>query len=194
MKRFSLLAFLVAFFFVVISAFAQNNLGVSVANAENDTILVNKKDLPTGLVKELESKKQLEVMKNKIETYGKWVGMGKEVGIAINDSLSALTKQADDFSKTGVGKFTMFLVAYKVLGKEVMSAIIGIFLLFIWLFLYIWYIKKNTMTRSFLKEKQKDGKAVYEIINREKDEYVGERGVATLVFVVGVIILLFNIF
>jgi hypothetical protein len=193
MKKFSFL-FLAVYFFVAVCAFAQNNQGVSGVGPDNDVIIVNKKDLPTGLVKELESKKQLEVMKNKIETYGKWVGMGKEVGVAINDSLSALTKQADDFSKTGVGKFTMFLVAYKVLGKEVMNVAIGIFLMFIWLFLYIWYIKKNTMTRSFLKEKQKDGKATYEIINREKDEYVGERGVATLVFVIGVIVLLFNIF
>ena len=92
----------------------------------------------------------------------------------------------------------MFLVAYKVLGKELVSAVVGTFLLLIWICFFLWYIWKNTMPRSVLKEKQKDGTVLYEVINQEKgqysENYACERLIATAIFAIGVLILLYNIF
>lgn len=102
---------------LVLCASAQNN---STPTTQNDgTIVIRKSDLPPELLQQLESKRQLAEVSQKIEAYGKWVGIGKELGVAVNESLSALTIQADKLSKTDVGKFTMFMVAYKVLGNDV---------------------------------------------------------------------------
>lgn len=80
----------------------------------------------------------------------------------------------------------MFIVAYKVLGKDLVGVLIGVPILIIWIGIYIWYIKKNTMTISVLKTVHPDGKKEYEIIDRDtKDDFVIERLIASLVFCVG---------
>ena len=130
----------------------------------DDTLLIRKSDLPEGLVKELETKQQLAVMKDKIETYGKWVGMGKEVGVAINESLSALTVQADSFSKTGVGKFTMFMVAWKVIGKDFIRFLVGVPLLITWTVLFVWLFRKNCITYSVPSKQNPDKSKEYKVV------------------------------
>jgi muconolactone delta-isomerase len=59
-----------------------------------------------------DQKAQMEVAATqaKIQTYGKWVGLGKEVGEAVNSSLAAVTDQTARFADTKVGKVTMALV------------------------------------------------------------------------------------
>ena len=96
-------------------------------------------------------------MQNKIETYGKWVGLGKEVGEAVNGSLSALSTQADNFAKTGVGKFTMVLVAYKVVGDDILDVLITVPLMIVMTLIFIWSYRKSCMTRSVLKSESKEG-------------------------------------
>jgi uncharacterized protein YxeA len=66
-----------------------------------------------------------------IETAGKWVGFGKEVGTAVNESLKAVTGTAVDFSKTSLGKITVALVIYKVIGSDIIRVLFGI----LWLIL-----------------------------------------------------------
>ncbi len=136
---------------------------------ENEVITVKKSDLPADMVKRLDEQQKVEDLAKKVSTYGKWVGAGKEIGIAINDSLSAITTQADNFSKTGVGRFTMWIVAYKVLGKDLIGVIVGVPLLIAWIYTSVWLIRKNLMTISILKTEDKDGTKHYEVIERESD-------------------------
>src|SRR5271157_4940498 len=81
-------------------------------------------------------------MKDKVERYGKWVGIGHEVGQAVNESLSAITTQANNFAQTPVGKWTIVVVIYKVIGQQLTGLIIGVGTLLIGLPLWIWSYRK----------------------------------------------------
>lgn len=86
---------------------------------ENDSLItVRKSLLPSNILQQVETQQ-------KIESYGKWVGLGKEVGSAVREGLGALTDETDRFSKTGVGKFTMFIIAFKVLGYPIIQLLFG---------------------------------------------------------------------
>ena len=110
-------------------------------------ITVDRSDLPPDLLKQIETKQQLE---RRVETAGKWAGLGREIGLAVNEGLQALTKTADDFSKTGVGRFTMFLIAWKVVGTDFLQLFFGtlFFLTGLVFFVWSWYI--NARTRRIL--------------------------------------------
>lgn len=128
--------------------------GAAIVAAEtkssDETVVVRKSDLPPPLLKDLEEKARLSSVAQRIEAYGKWVGIGKEIGAAVNDSLSAVTTQADNFAKTGVGKFTMFLVAYKVLGKDLIGMVVGIPLLFVWTTIFVVFWRRLYNNRVVL--------------------------------------------
>lgn len=49
----------------------------------------------------------------------KYAAVGRGIGIAVNESLGAINKQAANFAETKVGKLTMLIVAWKVLGEDV---------------------------------------------------------------------------
>ncbi len=125
--------------------------------------------------KEMLTKEQLQAVEQqqidqKIATYGKWVGLGKEVGEAVNGSLSALTTQADTFAKTGVGKFTMFMVAYKVLGNDLLGVLIGIPLMILFTFLFIWSYRRSCLVYSVLVKVDADNTKHYDKVNAELDD------------------------
>lgn len=63
-----------------------------------------------------------------ISTWSQWIGLGKEVGIMVNDGLSALSDQSNKFAKTPVGQFTMFIILYKVMGMQLIRFLFGIML------------------------------------------------------------------
>lgn len=84
-----------------------------------------------------------------IATGSKWVGLGKEIGSAMNESLTAITTTAANFADTKLGRFTMILVAYKVIGTELLQIAFGI----LWLIILIWvsiYLYKNNCDRAIL--------------------------------------------
>lgn len=153
-------------------------------NAE-ETIMVRRSDLPPQVLKDLEERQALASMSQRIEAYGKWVGIGKEVGSAVNDSLSAITTQADNFAKTGVGKFTMFIVAYKVLGKDLVGMTIGIPLLGVWITLFVCFWRRLYVPHKVL-DRIEDKKKFYKII---QPALQGEdRQIATVVLFIGFLI------
>lgn len=90
---------------------------------------------------QLEQIKQVQ-LQEKAQAYGKWVGVGHELGVAINESLSAVTTQANNFAQTPVGKLTAFLVVWKVIGREAMGFFIGISIVIVALPLWIWSYRK----------------------------------------------------
>lgn len=71
---------------------------------------------------------QLEKIKNKknIETINKWAGVGKEVGVAVREGLTAVKDISLEFADTNVGTITIAIIVWKVIGKDLMSFIICI--------------------------------------------------------------------
>jgi hypothetical protein len=104
-----------------------------------------------------EQKAQLAVAEKKIEQFGDWVGVGGEVGKAIEEGLSAVVNVADEFSGTDVGKFTMILVAWKVMGKDVVKILLGIIFFIVMAFLITRIYRNSVQTRRKLIQKTPQG-------------------------------------
>ena len=89
----------------------------------------------------------------KLETYGKWVGVGGEIGNAMREALEAL----GDFSETEIGKFTMYLVAWKVIGKDLVRIVLGLIFIAIFTWLIIFSFKRTCIERRILVKNSNPG-------------------------------------
>lgn len=86
-----------------------------------------------------------QVLKTKIETYGEWVGLGKEIGEAVNSSLSAVTEHTTKFAETKVGKMTMAIVIWKVVGNDLLGVLFAIAMWLAFFPLFVWSFRKNAL-------------------------------------------------
>lgn len=115
-----------------------------------EKIVVNKADLTTSQLLKIESDAKIAELQKKLDTYGNWVGVGGEIGTAIKEGLTAVVDVADKFGGTNVGKFTMVMVAWKVIGKDLTRIGLGlIFIIFSTTFILYVY-RKNYVTRKVL--------------------------------------------
>lgn len=87
-----------------------------------ETVTIPKSELTSTQLAKITTEEQLA----KVETYGKWVGAGKEVGVAIREALLSVVDVADKFGNTKVGEFTMYMVAWKVMGIDFVRIFLGI--------------------------------------------------------------------
>ncbi len=108
------------------------------AQAPTEKITVNASDLTAQQLAKIKTDQELQELEKKVETYGKWVGVGNEVGVAVKESLSAVVDVADKFGKTEVGKFTLVMVAWKIMGKDIVRIIIGLIFIIVstWFIIY----------------------------------------------------------
>ncbi len=79
-----------------------------------------------SLPKETREKLSLEQTVNR---YSEYAGLGKEIGIAINESLMAIEGSAQRISETELGKTAITIVVWKVLYKDVFGVLVGIVLM-----------------------------------------------------------------
>jgi hypothetical protein len=84
----------------------------------------------------------------KIESTQSWVGMGKEIGEAVNSSMAAITAQSNNFAQTPVGKLTVFIVIWKVVGDQVIHVAGGLIEVLVFVPIWIWSYRRTCMTRS----------------------------------------------
>jgi len=96
-------------------------------------------------------------LEKKLQTYGNWVGVGGEVGTAIKEGLTAVVDVADQFGKTDVGKFTMYMVAWKVIGKDIVRIVLGLIFIAIFTWLLIYSFKRTCIERRVLVENKNAG-------------------------------------
>jgi len=118
--------------FMVLVCLMSLNLFAQAQTTE-EMVMVKKSDLPSNLVDKID-------METKLEKYGKFAGIGREIGMGVREGLSALTDEADKFSKTGVGKFTMYMVAFKILGNDAIQLFVGLIVGFFGIVVYIFYL------------------------------------------------------
>lgn len=115
--------------------------------AQPETIIVNKSDLTTEQLAKITLENEAKSLEQRIQTYGKWAGSGKEIGIAIRDGLTAVVDVADKFGNTKVGTFTMYMVAWKIIGKDLVRIFIGLIFILVLIPFVVWSYKKNYTTR-----------------------------------------------
>lgn len=165
-------------------------LFVSVTFAQEEMVSVPKSQLT-------EQQKQALVVqdaKTGFETASKFVGLGREVGEAVNSGLSALTHHIDTISNTKVGKLTMFLIAYKVIGADVIQFVVGVPLLMITFIFSVIYYSQNIRTRRYVdhEEYDKDGKIVkrnYRLFESDSEDKWGWIIVSGIIWVVCIAII-----
>jgi len=102
-------------------------------------------------------KAQLDIAEQKIEQFGDWVGVGGEVGGAIKEGLEAVVDVADKFGKTDVGKFTLVLVAWKVMGKDVVKIILGLLFFGVFVFMLSRFYRRTITDRKILTKRTPQG-------------------------------------
>ncbi len=153
MKKWSIFSIALVFIFT----FAISPVAAAAQQQQDDRIVVKKSDLPPEVVKQIETKQ-------KMESYGSWVGLGKEVGQAFNEGLTALTEQADKFAKTGVGRFTMLMIAWKVMGKAALQVGFGIIFFIVGFIFFVWSWYLNGRTRKIKTEKNEKGQWKYQVV------------------------------
>lgn len=106
--------------------------------AQEKTITVKESDLTAEQLAAIQQRVKAEQTVETVKTYGKLAGIGKEIGTAVNEGLSAVVETSDKFSKTDVGKITIFLIGWKIMGRDAVRMVIAIIL---WLVLTIVFIK-----------------------------------------------------
>lgn len=109
-------------------------------------------DVPDSLLTDaqkvaLQTNKKVEEAKATAQVASTYMGIGRELGEAVNSSLSAITEQSNKFANTSVGHLVIFIVLFKVC-KGLVVAAIGIPLvwfvsLMISLGLYRFYLKEH---------------------------------------------------
>jgi len=124
----------------------------------------------------------------KANTVSQYVGLSKEIGMAMREGLSALTDETDKFSKTDAGRFVMFLVAYKVIGVDLIQFVFGGLLLFVGVIVWIYAFLRHCFPRTVLKSEKilenKTKERVYETINTGRGEAQIAYGIALAIWCV----------
>lgn len=141
------------------------------AQQSNETVSVPKSMLTEQQKSDLAAKE----LQDKVSTYGKWVGIGHELGTAVNESLVAVTTQANNFAQTPVGKLTAGLVIWKVVGHDAMGFIMGsleiIIILPLWVWSYRRFLPRQVLAgETFDPTSGKRMGRTYKTINDPKDE------------------------
>jgi hypothetical protein len=138
--------------------------------AQDSTITVKVSDLEKiapgtiGALKTVVATQTAEQLIDKrIERYGKWVGLGNEIGVAVNGCLQALNSELVKLSETKIGKIAIFLVIWKVLYQDVVGLLVGIPILIGWTILFIWVLRRCFMARVMTYIRQ--GEKIEEIVN-----------------------------
>lgn len=126
-----------------------------------------------------------------------YVGMGREIGIAVNDALLAITERANDFASTDVGKLTVALVVYKVIGTDVLQFFVGMLLLFI-LTTFCYFVYRAKIKRREIVDKieyHENGKVKSKTLrNIDPDERGDWAGPIIGIYLVGLLLILLVIF
>lgn len=144
--------------------------------------------LPIEVQNQIKSVKSVTETQTQVENVGAWVGLGKEVGEAFNGALTAITTTASKFADTKLGKVTMFLVIYKVIGEDIVQIGFG----------FIWLILVFSVTLFIHNNYAKDKRLLKkETFNPETKKYDREweiqhghndyRITSILIFVIGII-------
>ena len=107
------------FILLIMCSFVFQSIGQTPVE---ETVTIKKSDLTSTQLAKIATEEQLE----KVKTYGEWAGMGKEIGIAVKEGLTAVVDVSEKFSETKVGEFTMYLIAWKVVGKDFVRIFLGL--------------------------------------------------------------------
>ncbi len=140
----------------VVMVLAALMLLTSIGFAQDNTKVVVDKSMLTpeqlAKVQMAQTTEQVQHVAEQVQEVGKFAGVGKEIGEAVNGSLSAITENANKFANTKVGVFTMWIVAFKVLGDNVIRLGLSLICMILFTGIFTWIWGKNFIPRRILSE------------------------------------------
>lgn len=71
-----------------------------------------------------------------------WIGIGKEIGIATKEGLTSVVDVAEKFGSSKVGHFVMFMIAWKIIGHQMLAVALGIPIWFLGVGLWVWLLRR----------------------------------------------------
>lgn len=171
-----------------------------VVNVQAQKVEVDVSDLTPAQQAKIQAQQKLELadmqikeLQNKVDTYGKWIGVGGEVGQAVKEGLSAVVDVADKFGKTDVGQFTMVMIAWKVMGKDIIQIFLGLIFFTVLILIIVGIFKRVVLSRKILIERTGNGflqrpTKKYETIESKLDgeETAWMVGVLIVAFLLGI--------
>lgn len=147
--------------FAVLAAPAMAQQVQTAAPASEETVTLKKSDLTPEQAQRLEQGKIVA----QLGAYKEYAEMGRGIGLAVGESLRSVKDVVVDFSKTDVGRFTLFLVAWKVMAKDVLEMgdqvvgyVFGPILFMVVGSVLIWSYRRQCLPRQVLLKKTKEGK------------------------------------
>lgn len=156
------------------------------SQSQNVTIDLSRVD--PDLKSKIEAAQTVQSIETKVNTYGRWVGIGKEIGTVIDESLKSITQRSNELANTKVGKFTMFIVAYKVIGMQLIQLIFGFLIFVVITTIYIWILRLLCLP---IKNKAITGEGKDKIINIDlvqQDKNHAILGTSTTIYIVCLLI------
>jgi hypothetical protein len=97
---------------------AQESVKIKIEDLTSDQLIQLKRQRKEAAKANLESE---ETTKEKVSS---WVGVGKEVGQAMNSGLMAVVDASEKFSDTKVGKYTILFIGWKIIGKDLVKILL----------------------------------------------------------------------
>jgi hypothetical protein len=114
-----------------------------------------KAELQLQAAKLAEENGQDKSAQSQIKKAKEWAELGTQVGVALVATAKELGIAVEDFSHTSVGKITIGMICWKLVGKEIVRSFIGIGLLVIGIPLWCKYFNKLCLVQQI---EYKDGK------------------------------------
>lgn len=111
MKRF--ITFLLTLI-VAVSSFAQ----VTISQEEFNS-------LPDSIKTEIQKSKLEAQAQETLKKGSAYANLGKEIGVAVNETLKAVEASAVRISKTELGQTAIFILKWKLLYKDILGVVIG---------------------------------------------------------------------
>lgn len=94
----------------------------------------------------------------------KYAAIGKSFGTAFKECWTTVSSDAEKFANSDAGKLTMVLIAWKIVGQDGINLVekavqysVGVPLLFIGTFFFIYLFRRNCISRPRLKSATKIG-------------------------------------
>lgn len=76
-----------------------------------------------------------------------YIGIGKEIGEAVKSGLESVVEVSNKFANTPVGQFTMFMIAWKILGRDLLHVVLGIPLYLMALSIWFYFVRRLFLGR-----------------------------------------------
>lgn len=104
------------------------------------------------------------------ETASEWVGFGHEVGVAFNEGLGAVATNVDKFGATRVGTFIMAVIAWRMIGKDLLRVTLSTFTWLICIGVLVWSYRRTCISRPVLSEVLPDRTKKYTVLNPDGNQ------------------------